>query len=299
MRRFLLTLLLSLTVARAGQVNWGNAVNTVNLASTGARMDGQMVFELGVFVSGFTPTAANVSQWSANWRRAQMAFYNGELAYFTGAHPVTSNAAPFISGTKGYIWGHDGQCTNGETILMSAPAWTWPTQNPLELPANWTTSGATQFVTRQGNGNGYQMQSAKISAPLPVTSWAEWRARIFNAAQLADPNVSGPQADPDFDGVVNLAEFALGGHPLLAGGTQGRVTPGIASDGTRDRFTITITKRCDRTIHWSAQASLNLQNWPAGSTTTLVETAEILTARENLTVPSSSRVFLRPVFVLP
>ena len=99
--------------------------------------------------------------------------------------------------------------------------------------------------------------------------------------------------------MVNLAEFALGGHPLLAGGTQGRVTPGMASDGTRNRLTLTITKRCDRTINWSAQASLNLLSWPAGSTTTLVETAEMLTARENLTTPTDARVFLRPVFVLP
>ena len=219
--RSLAFLILSfLTVStRAGQVNWSSAFGAVNLTSTGARMDAQMTFELGVFVPGFTPSQANAGQWAANWRRAQLAFYNVELAYFTGVHSVTSNAAPFSSGAKGYIWGHDGYCTDGEWILMSAPSWTWPSQFQLELPVNWTVSSATQFAVGQGNGAGFQMRSAKVSAPLPATTWTEWRARMFNAAQFADSNISGPQADPDLDGVVNLAEFALGGHPLIAGGT--------------------------------------------------------------------------------
>lgn len=288
-----------ISAARAGQVNWSSAFGGVNLTSGGARMDGQMVFELGVFLPGFTPTAANAGQWSANWRRAQLALYQVELAYFTGVHPVTSNAAPFTVGAKGYIWGHDGNCTDGEGILMSSPSWTWPSQSPLELPVNWTVSAATQFTVGQGNGAGFQMQSARVSAPLPATPWAEWRARAFNAAQLADPNISGPGADPDHDSVVNLAEFALGGHPLLAGGAHGRITPGLILSGGRQRLTMTVTKRCDRTVLWSGQASLDLAAWPAASVTTLVETAEVLTVMENLTSPADSRAFLRPVFQLP
>jgi hypothetical protein len=77
-------------------------------------MSGQMVFELGVFEAGFTPTTANAGAWAANWRRAAVAFYNVNSQRFTGVHPVTSNAAPFLAGAKGYIWGHDGNCTDGE-----------------------------------------------------------------------------------------------------------------------------------------------------------------------------------------
>ena len=294
-----LLLLMLLTAAlRAGTVNWGNAFNSVNLTSAGAPMDGQMTFELGVFVTGFTPTAANAAQWAANWRQAQVAFYNVELSYFTGSHPVTSNAAPFAAGTKGYIWGHDGNCTGGEWILMSAPSWTWPTLNPLELPVNWTVSTATQFITGQGNASGFQMKSASASAPLPATSWDTWRSRMFTPEQLLDPAFSGPDADPDHDEITNLAEYALGGNPRLAGSTANRITPSLTLSGGRQRLTMTVRKRCDRTLVWSARASLDLAAWPGGSAT-LTETTELLTAVENLTSATGTRVFLRPLFQLP
>lgn len=299
MHRAVCFLLLCLpALLRAGTVNWGNSFLSVNQTSSGAAMDGQMTFELGVFVPGFTPTAANTGQWAANWRQAQVAFYNVELAYFTGSHAVTSNAAPFTAGAKGYIWGHDGNCINGEWILMSAPGWTWPGDSQLELPVNWTVSTATQFITGQGNGSGFQMKSAPASGPLPSTSWNAWRARMFTTEQLANPNISGPEADPDSDGLANLGEYALGGHPRLGDGAISRITASLTPSGGRPRLTLTVRKRCDRPLLWSAQASLNLTTWPANSAL-LSDAAETFTAVENLTLSSDTRVFLRPVFQLP
>ena len=282
----LFTALASLS-AKAGQINWSGAFNRVNLTSTGAAMDSQMVFELGVFAAGFTPTEQNRASWAANWSRAALAFYNPNPASpgFTGSHPVTSNAAPFAAGTKGYIWGHDGACTNGEWIL--------------ELAVNWTVSSATQVVTGQANGAGFQMKSAQASGPLPLTLWPEWRGKMFNAVQLNDPLISGAHSDPDADGVVNLAEYALGGHPLIAGQLHGRLVPGLTPAGGRARLALTITKRCHRSIVWGAGASLDLVDWPLNATTLLSETAEELVVRENLTSAASTRVFLRPVFSLP
>src|SRR6187399_285880 len=94
---------------RAGQINWSSAFGSTNLTSAGSVMSGQMVFELGVFVPGFTPTPANAGAWAANWRRAEepemppnkpkrpaLAFYNVDSRRFTGVHQVTSNAVPFL-----------------------------------------------------------------------------------------------------------------------------------------------------------------------------------------------------------
>ena len=294
---FLLTCLLP-GVLRAGTVNWSNAFASVNLTSTGVPLDSQMTFELGVFAPGFTPTAANTAQWAANWRQAQVAFYNTSISYFTGSYVVNSNAAPFTAGTKGYIWGHDGNCTNGEWILLSAPNWLWPTQSPLELPVNWTVSSASQFVVGQGAGSGFAMKTASASGNLPATSWDAWRERMFTDTQMENISISGPQGDPDGDGVVNLAEYALGGNPMIAGGTAGRINASLTLSGGRQRLTLTIRKRCDRPLGWSAQASFDLVNWP-GNSATLTQTAELLTAVENISTPASTRVFLRPVFTLP
>lgn len=46
--------------------------------------------------------------------------------------------------------------------------------------------------------------------------WEEWRWLHFTAAELADPAVSGPGADPDGDQLKNLLELALGGDPRVA-----------------------------------------------------------------------------------
>jgi hypothetical protein len=284
---------------QAGQINWASAFLAVNRHSTNALMDGQMTFELGVFRPGFTPAADNTALWAGAWRRASIAFYNVNIAYFNDVHDVTSNAIPFGPGTKGYIWGHNGTCTNGEWILMSAPSWGWPNTDPVAQPAYWTVGSATQIIVGQVNGPGFLMKTAAVSGPLPITTWAEWKSEIFSPAEQANPAISDPDKDPDKDGSNNLIEFALGGHPLIPGGTPGRITPGFIDAAGRQRLTLSVTKRCDRAVLWSAGASLDLQTWPPASTTTLLENAETLTVRENLTGLNDRRVFLRAVFQIP
>ena len=48
------------------------------------------------------------------------------------------------------------------------------------------------------------------------SAYAIWQAANFTPAQVADPLISGPDADPDKDGLNNLIEFAFGLHPLQA-----------------------------------------------------------------------------------
>ena len=59
--------------------------------------------------------------------------------------------------------------------------------------------------------------------------FAAWQAANFTPAQLADPLVSGPAADPDKDGIANLAEYAFNLPPLMSDLHQ--VTPGSGVDG--------------------------------------------------------------------
>ncbi len=44
----------------------------------------------------------------------------------------------------------------------------------------------------------------------------QWRTQHFTFEQLADPTLSGPDADPDQDGRSNLLEYALGTDPWVA-----------------------------------------------------------------------------------
>ena len=49
-----------------------------------------------------------------------------------------------------------------------------------------------------------------------AVTFEDWRALVFTPAQIADPSISGAEADPDGDHLRNFAEFALGRDPLTA-----------------------------------------------------------------------------------
>ncbi len=61
-----------------------------------------------------------------------------------------------------------------------------------------------------------------------TAAWNAWRTAQFNAAQLNDAGISGPGADPDRDGLTNLAEAYFGTAPLSA--TSDRLTPQSIGD---------------------------------------------------------------------
>ncbi len=50
---------------------------------------------------------------------------------------------------------------------------------------------------------------------LPAENFADWQQAYFTPAQIADNTVSGPNADPDGDGVSNLLEFAFNLDPTF------------------------------------------------------------------------------------
>ncbi len=52
--------------------------------------------------------------------------------------------------------------------------------------------------------------------PPPGYSFGSWQSLFFSPEQLADPVISGPSADPDGDGIVNLSEFSNNGNPTNA-----------------------------------------------------------------------------------
>jgi hypothetical protein len=53
-----------------------------------------------------------------------------------------------------------------------------------------------------------------------VDPYQEWLNANFTSAELNDPNISGPDGDPDGDRLANLAEYGLGLDPGIFDGTN-------------------------------------------------------------------------------
>ena len=68
-----------------------------------------------------------------------------------------------------------------------------------------------------------------------------WRFARFSSAQLADPAISGDTVDPDFDGLPNLLEYALGGSPLLADAGERAPTIGLDTNSESGQIYLVLT----------------------------------------------------------
>jgi hypothetical protein len=276
--------------AQAGGVDWSSPFFVNNITSTGAVLDDAWVFELGAFVSGFTPTAGNTSSWATNWRPAQRSFYNITTRGIGGSYDVVSNASPFTQAAFGYIWGHNCSVVNGEWILVSSADWRWPAVGGVDVAKSWSMASATNIIVGQTNGSGFFMKTAAVAnAAIPTISPAEWQSLRFSLIDQLNPAISGWNADPDGDGMNNLMEYALGRDPM--GAT--RIWAPALSWHTigANKYLKLSAPRCGYSqATLSMEVSSNLQSWSAAATEVevLATNLDTLAARDRTAVSGSS-----------
>lgn len=110
-----------------------------------------------------------------------------------------------------------------------------------------------QIIVNPTNAKGKSFY-AKFS--LDITNFAGFQNENFSQTQLLDSSISGVEADPDYDGLNNLMEYALMQNPLQPSGNalQARVENG--------HFILTFTKRKLATdIFYEVDVSTNLVTW--------------------------------------
>ena len=99
---------------------------------------------------------------------------------------------------------------NGDTAIATAPT--------VSTTATAASDPGIYPITVSG-GSDPNYDISLVNGTLTIEegnvglTYEKWQAEEFTEEELADPNIGGPDADPDGDGIKNLLEFAFVGNP--------------------------------------------------------------------------------------
>lgn len=202
---------------------------------------------------GFSQSSSGISSWSTgignigggNWvSYSNVNFGSGRLLWTVRLATGMPGAIQLRSGSAG-----------GPVIatLNFAPTDGWDAFQDfsVELPL---LTGVQTIVMVGGSGTA-NIDRISFSGD-PASTYAGWRAVQFTASEIANPQVGGALADPDFDGVSNLMEYALATNPKEY--NPSTVTTEIPGGGEK-AYSAFFRARAD--IRYTAEFSDDLTNW--------------------------------------
>ncbi|MEI6537180.1 MAG: hypothetical protein WCN98_17695, partial [Verrucomicrobiaceae bacterium] len=152
-------------------------------------------------------------------------------------------------------------------------------------PATGATGTATITIALQDNGgiaNSGQDRSASQTFSITVyTPTQTWQRTYFTEAELANPAISGPLADPNNNGLSNLLEYAFHLDPK-AQTTENR--PTVTLDATF--LSLSYTRNLAATdLTFTIEQSTNLMTWTPVSPTIIILSDDGVTQRIKAEVP--------------
>jgi hypothetical protein len=214
----------------------------------------------------------------------------------------TSLSANGSLASSAIVWGtHDG---NGGTLrayeAVNVAHELWNSQQ------NATRDALGSYVKfcapTIANGKVYVSTTASnlVVYGLLTPPYQLWQQANFSPAELADPTISGDTADPDGDGIPNLAEYAFNTNPKVAE-LSGLPVMGISFVGGSDYLTISYEQALFNTdITCTVEVSGNLTTWSSGSGFTVPVSVvdhgngtETITVRDTTPISSATSRFIR------
>jgi hypothetical protein len=204
-------------------------------------------------------------------------------------HDATSSEAG--NNPARLILRREGSATNALTVPITITGSATPGLDCANLPAALTIPAGSFQTTLTINalpdsliedretltislqpGSGYTLSAApQATITLEDSRYDRWRFSAFPSPQNADPAISGPGADPDQDGLSNLAESIFGGAPL-SGSDPAPLT--VQQDGPLLRLTLR-RHRSAQEVPITFLTSSSLSAWSPAAGAVLIDTTEI------------------------
>ena len=248
-----------------------DVMNGATLAGTGST--GAVLLESGGILSPGDNSIATLTASSLVWRA-------GGIARFTLGDRVALGGGNFEKGSSSGVFAFDFGGTGAMNQTYTLATFGSTTFAPSDFTAtNLAPNVAGQFVLTG---------TTLVFSTVPPSPIANWRTTYFGPGAGNSGN-SADNADPDKDGILNLAEYALGGNPTVpaTGIAPGYTLPGgigtfafmrnlAATDialriEARDALTIgvwqTIATRAVGASAWSTQPGISVTDLGGGSVT--------------------------------
>jgi predicted esterase len=118
-----------------------------------------------------------------------------------------------------------------------------------------------RFIMEGGEAVTLTLDNLKFSDFRTSSPYGSWLETHFDSDALVNPAISGDDADPDRDGVTNLAEYGLGTDPLSASSAN---LPQVTN--VSDHLRIQFDRIEPADVTYVVEASDDLTNWTAIAT---------------------------------
>ena len=193
---------------------------------------------------------------------------------YGAANPV------FTTTITGFVGGETASVLSGAASLSTAAdAASVPGDYPIAVALG--TLAATNYTFSFVNG----------TLTVTALTYADWKAENFAPGDQANDAISGPEADPDGDGMANLLEHALGGDPLE---NNRSILPGVGASGGNVLLTFLRPDGPESVLSLTVQSSADLAAWTDHTVgaTSGTSNGAIIAVEENGTAPDSITVLI-------
>ncbi len=250
---------------------------TITLTVTDGNLTASDTFVLTVSAANDAPTISAISNQSLaiGGSSSVLPFTVGDVETFAASLTVTkSSSNTLLVPAANIVLGGSGMT---RTAMVTAAAnQVGSAIITLTVSDGALTTNTTFLVTVNG------------------TPFQTWRQQWFNS--IVTSGNAANDADPDFDGVSNLREYAVGTNPTVPNSPMSGITSDTEVIGANKYLRLSVAKNpaaTDITYQIQVCSDLAQASWTTAGTTQETNSATTLTVRDSTSLNTSWRRFIR------